>query len=385
MTKLNLTDQVSIFPDLTVENMPAKFRWNTLFISLAALIIIYGVFGAIYKVFPYQKPTSDFFIYYKAAQALVSGIDLYPAAHGSYAYGSPSFRLLAVATGAPSYSSAFLIWLGINLTLLAVILVAGIRALSSAFQLTLGFWQALGICSLAIILSYDPIRENLLQGQCDAVTLAGIALGLLWLERRPSLGGMIVGMTVLIKYQSLVFLPLLLLRGRWRVAIAMIAGVITASLLPAIVVGWKRNLEYLGTAVGYFMHPPDSSTAFPHLAHMPDITWSRNISITNGLMRSFSDQGLSGNDAWVMVMTIAFLTFLLMWWMFQHFSIPLLWRSRRALRSPQKESAIFHLECAALLICLLAFSPQSTARHHFLILNAKLLASMMLLFPHSKF
>ena len=355
-----------------------------MFISLAALIIVYGVLGAIYKIFPYQKPPSDFFIYYQAAQAVASGTDIFQALHNAYAY-PPLFACLLWPLGHHTYAFAFLIWLVINLTLLAVILVAGIRALSSAFQLTLGFWQALGICSLAIILSYDQIRENLVMGQCDAVTLAGIALGLLWIERRPSLAGMILGITVLIKYQSLCFLPLLLLRGRWRVAIAMTAGVIAASLLPAILLGWKRNFEYLSTAVRFLMHPPGPSPFFPHANHMHDITWYRNVSITNGLMRSFRDHGLSVNDTWLMIITIAFLTFLLLWWMFQHFSIPLLWRSPKTLGSPQKESAIFQLECAALLIGLLAFSPQSTERHQFLLLNVKLLASMMLLFPTLNF
>ncbi len=377
MTKLNLAGGASTLPVLTVDNISAKFRWNYLFISLATLIMAYCVAGAVHKVFPFPKDHSDFWVAYEAARAIASGADLYQSV-SRYIY-PPLFACLLSPLAHFTYESALLIWLGINMTLLAVTLAAGIRALSSAFQLTLNLRQALGICSLAIILSYDPIRQNLLQGECDAVTLAGIALGLLWIDRRPSLAGVVLGMTVLIKYQSLFFLPFLLLRGRWRAAIAMMTGVIAASLLPAIVVGWKRNLEYLDLALRGLMHLGSSSS------HVPGITWGRNISITNGLMRSFRDQGLSGNEALIMVMTIVLLTFLFLWWMFQHFNIPLLWRSRRTLESPQKESAIFHLECAALLICLLAFSPQSTMRHQFLLLNVKLLASMMLLFPTPNF
>ncbi len=380
MSKLNLTGDVSTLPVLTVDNISAKFRWNYLFISLATLIMVYCVIGAVHKVFPYPQDHSDFWVAYEAASAVASGADLYQSVY-RYIY-PPLFACLLSPLAHLTYESAFLIWLGINLTLLAVILVAGIRALSSAFQFTPLFRQALGICSLAIILSYDPIRQNLLQGECDAVTLAGIALGLLWIDRRPSLAGVVLGMTVLIKYQSIFFLPFLLLRGRWRAAIAMIAGFIAASLLPAIVVGWKRNLEYLDFALRGLMHLGSSSS---HAAHVPDITWHRNISITNGLMRSFRDHGLSGNEALIMVMTIVFLTFLLLWWMFQHFNIPLLWRSQRTLGSPQKESSIFQLECAALLIGLLAFSPQSTGRHQFILLTVKLLASMMLLFPTPNF
>ena len=291
MTELNLADDGSTLPVLTADNIPAKFRWDILFVSFAAVIIIYCIIGAILKVVPpYPKNHSDFWVAYQAAQAVASGTDLYQSVYG-YIY-PPLFACLLSPLAHLTYNSVFLIWLGINLTLLAVTLVAGVRALSSAFQLTLGFWQALTICSLAIILSYDPIRENLLQGECDTMTLAGIALGLLWLDRRPSLAGLVLGVTVLIKYQSLFFLPFLLLRGRWRVAIAMVAGVIAASLLPAILVGWKRNLEYLDIAIRGMMHfrslafPPGSPCAGHPLASQHfDHQWPDALFSGSGLIR----------------------------------------------------------------------------------------------------
>ena len=246
-------------------------------------------------------------------------------------------------------------------------------------SIKLSLAESLAICSLAILLSYNQVRAVIRSGECDAVSLAGIAFGLYWLQRRPSLAGALLGITVLIKYQSICFLPLLLLRGRWRAALAMIAGIITASLLPALWVGWERNLEYLDMAFhGLTM---TDTTLLSHAIRLPPLDWWMNTSITNGLVRAFQDHGLPVSDALITASIIAFLAFLFLWWIFRHYGIPLLWRTPETLQNPQKESAIFYLECAALLTGMLAFSPQLLNRHLFILLNVQLLIGMMLLLP----
>ena len=171
------------------------------------------------------------------------------------------------------------------------------------------------------------------------MSLAGIALGLYWLKRRPSLAGVLLGITVLIKYQSICFLPLLLVRGRWRAALAMIAGIIATSLLPALWVGWERNLDYLAMAFHGLMMT--DTTLLTHAIKLPPLDWGMKTSITNGLVRAFQDHGLPVSDALIMAATIAFLVFLFLWWIFQLTEFHCFGVRLRHCKTPKKSPLFF--------------------------------------------
>jgi hypothetical protein len=365
---------------LTAESISAKFRWNILFTVLASFILIYSCLGSLQKLLLHRTiyhAYFDFGVLYQAARAVGSGANLYQSA-SHYIY-PPLLACVLEPLSRLNWFPASLIWLGITIALIVIILVVGFRTLSSAFKLNCHLADSLAICSLALLLSYNQVRSVIRSGECDAVSLAGIAVGLYWLRRRPSLAGALLGMTVLIKYQSICFLPLLLLRGRWRAALAMIAGIIAAALLPALWVGWERNLEYLTMAFHGLMMT--ETTLLSPAIRLPPLDWWMNISITNGLVRAFQGHDLPVSDALIMASTIAFLTFLFLWWIFQSYGVPLLWRTPATLQNPKKESAIFYLECAALLTAMLAFSPQLLNRHLFILLNVQLLAGLLLLLP----
>ena len=380
MTQLNLAGDVSTLPPLPAENISAKYRWHILFTVLAAFVLVYSCLGSLQKLLLHRTifhAYFDFGVLYQAARAVASGANLYQSA-SHYIY-PPLLAFMLAPLSQLNWFPAALIWMGMTVALVVIILVAGFRTLSSSFQLNCKLADSLAICSLAILLSYNQVRSVIRSGECDAISLAGIALGLYWLKRRPSLAGALLGITVLIKYQSICFLPLLLVRGRWRAALAMIAGILAASLLPALWVGWERNLDYLNMAF-HGMTITDSAL-LSHAIRLPPLSWAMNTSITNGLVRAFQGHGLPVSDALIMAATIAFLAFLFLWWIFQHYGIPLLWRTPETLQNPQKESAIFYLECAALLTGMLAFSPQLLNRHLFVLLNVQLFMGMMLLLP----
>ncbi len=376
MTKLNLADMFTPFAP-TAENSSAKFRWHILFTLSGALVLIYCCLGFFIRLFLHGTFPQDFGVLYQASRAVASGAQLYQSV-SAYIY-PPLLACVLTPLSQLNLLPASLIWLGINIALIPIILLIGFRTLSSSFQLNCHLAQSLAICSLAILLSYNQVREVILSGECDALSLAGIAFGIYWLQRRPTLAGALLGITVLIKYQSLCFLPLLLVRGRWRAALAMIAGIIAASLLPALWVGWELNLEYLNMALRGMT--TSHHNLISHAVRVPPLNSWMNLSITNGLVRAFQDHGLPLSDALIMAANIAFLAFLFLWWIFQRYGIPLLWRSPETLQNPQKESAIFYLECTALLTGMLAFSPQLLNRHLFVLLNVQLLTGLMLLLP----
>ena len=327
---------------------------NFLLVSLATVLILCSVYSDVFRLsFPtrHNPHSYDFYQSYLAARALMTGTDLYASGSGMYIY-PPFYAFFFTSLAWSSEKIAHLTWLGVNVSLLILILFLGFRILASGFQLRVNRWQAAGACALAVLLSENQIFIELAQGQSDLLVLAGFVLALYWLERKPFLAGASLGITALIKYQGLIFLPFLLFRARWRVVIGLLTGGVTAALVPAIMIGWNRNLDYLKIALRGIAHIAPVNDA----ARVPKITWIGNVSITSGLARIFRDLGWQETDAFIVVTVLAIFIFFLLRGMFQK-------HAPRTLGNPQQEKAIVILEWCALIICLLTFSPQSTLRH----------------------
>ena len=166
------------------------------------------------------NPKNDFVIFYQAAQALKWGNDPYLASKGWYIY-PPFLAFILIPLTHFSEKYACLIWQGLNVCLLIGNFILGFRVLASAFQLKFNRWQALGACSLALLFCYHEVWWEFRWGQIDLYCLAGITLGLLWINSKPYRAGIFLGITAIIKYQSVIFLPLLLFRARWRMVIGI--------------------------------------------------------------------------------------------------------------------------------------------------------------------
>ena len=361
-----------------------KQHGNFLLVFLATVLILCSVYSDVFRLFfptRHNPHSYDFYQSYLAARALIMGTDLYSSGSGMYIY-PPFYAFFFTSLAWSSEKVAHLTWLGLNVSLLLLILFLGFRVLASGFQLHVNRWQAAGACALAVLLSENQIFIELAQGQSDLLVLAGFVLALYWLERKPFLAGVSLGITTLIKYQGLVFLPFLLFRARWRVILGLVTGGVAAAFIPAIMIGWSRNLDYLKIALRGIVNIAGSNfLPVDYAARVPKITWMGNVSITSGLTRIFRDLGWQKTDAFILVMILAILTFFLLRRMFQKHNIAFIWRTPRTLGNPQQEKAIMILEWCALLICLLIFSPQSTLRHTILLLNVNLLTAVMLLFP----
>ena len=198
---------------------------------------------------------NDFVIFYQAAQALRWGNDPYLASKGWYVY--PPF-LAFILTPLTHFSEKYacLIWQSLNVCLLIGNFILGFRVLASAFQLKFNRWQALGACSLALLLCHQEIWQEFKWAQDDFYLLVGVALGLFWMDSKPYRAGACLGIAAIIKYQSIFFLPFLLFRARWRMVIGMTMGIVAGALLPALNVGWHHNLEYLAIALKGIVNMP---------------------------------------------------------------------------------------------------------------------------------
>lgn len=355
-----------------VSGLPLPRKWSILLVLAASFIILTALHDDLFQLH------GDFQVAFQAAQRLLSGANLYE--HG-YLY--PPLYAFCLTLLVPC-SEPVARWIVLSASALALILAAvlAFRAWANNFKITCGTWEAAGACAIAILLTQDQIYHVFREGQNDLFILLGFSLAFYWLDRRPLTAGAILGIIVDIKYQALFLLPLLLFRARWRLMIGLLAGILIGAFLPALLIGWSRNLTYLQTILHGLLiiinpSPPAQS---PLPAAAPPLLWIGNITITSGIARIFNGQGWAIQSAIDCIGILVMLIFLFLWKNFHKRGIAFIWRTPM-LTNSEKDTALVGLEWNILLLCMLVFSPDATRRHLMLLFSFNLFAVMMLLFP----
>jgi hypothetical protein len=332
---------------------------------------------------------NDFLCAYDAANALIAGANPYlacPPPPHTYFFYPPFYAFFLAPLTHFSFVNATIIWTIANVFFLGISLFLFFRLLVSSFQLSVNRWQAWGCCSLAMLLTYNPILWVFRYGQCDLLVVAAFALSLFSLKRTPSLAGFILGIIACIKYQSIIFLPWLILRGQWRGVAGFLMGIIFAIWLPALFLGWHTNLEYLKIALSALFHMDlVSHLNISDITYYPPTSWSANVSITSGLIRIFMDNHSPIKEGVYVIALIASFLFLLIRYAFRRNNIDFIWRNSPKQTDSKKEMAISQTEWFILIILLLMFSPQCIKRHFTLLLGVNLFVAMMFIFPISSF
>jgi hypothetical protein len=346
---------------------------------LAVGLFLYSIRAVLVRVS--KGARSDFFHFYEGARAIRGGSDLYASGDGGYIY-PPFFAFLLEPLAGLSLQQATVVWLAVNVTLILLVLLLGFRALARGFQLHCTRWQAIGVCSLAALMTSEQIRWELILGQSDTLILAGFVLGLFGLQHRPLGAGAALGAVANIKYQAVAVLPYLLLRGRWLAAAGLGIGFAACAIVPAAVVGWDRNLDYLRVAFGGMLELVGFESG--RSAAVPELLWERSVTITSGLARICVAAGLPQSYAFPLAGLVAAAAGAAIWAMFRASGVPFMFRRPAALGSETSEVGIVCIEWTALLVGLLVFSPQGTKRHLFLLLLAHLLAAMLLWLPRPR-
>jgi glycosyl transferase family 87 len=353
-----------------------KMQKNGCYILLliAALLVIFTAIPS-----SEVQIRKDFHHSYVAAHALVSGAPLYEGDHRVYIYPPLYAFLLTPITHFPE-SVAHGIWIGVSVLLLAIVSVLGLRILQFGFQIKCTPWQAIGACSLTVLLMHTQMLYEFREGQNDILILLGFTLALYWLQRRPRIAGIALGLITDIKYQALVMLPFFLFRARFRTIVGLLLGILAGAFIPAMMIGWRLNLTYLQTALhGFANMAAPAPSANLAVSHMPSILWESNCSITSALARLFYHHGWSIQSALICALILAVLVFFLIRHSFQKNGIPFIWR--RPFANPQQETALMTLEWQAVLVCMLVFSPECIRRHLILAYHLNLLAVLLFFFP----
>lgn len=314
----------------------------------------------------------DFNNFYAAALAMRSGHDIYTTGDEGYLYPPLFAFVLQPLTALPEAGAAFVWLLTCALLTLAALLVTaneavwriGGRANSAA---------TLVVAATASLLLADKVRSELLLMQTDAVLLLAFALGLRWFERRPYAAGLVLGIAANIKYLPLLLLPYLLARRRWKTSAAMIASFAVGLYVPALTVGWRRASEYAAKALGGLGSMSGLRPRSETDPRIYSITWDRSASLTSTVVRALGNDGLTVAALGV-VAALAGGCLLLAWWMYR--------QRGRDLFAPLPPTGarrpLIALEWAAVIVAVLVFSPQITARHLLLSLPLVTLAVALL-------
>jgi hypothetical protein len=317
----------------------------------------------------------DFHCFYDGALAARLGHDLYSAGGGGYIYPPLLAWALQPLTLLPRTSAAALWILGMGAL---IPLTAWLASAEFARRLRLSI-PTLGIAAaagLAVLLVADKLRRELVEGNCNLLIILAGVLALRWLTRRPWLAGAAIGLAINIKYLPLVFLPYLLLRGRFKAFAGAVLGAICFALLPAVTFGWQTNLGYLRSALGGLGNmggPGHSQAAIKPLA------WDKSLSIPSAMARWAEHSGIPGT---VLAGTavVALIALAIAWAIYRFRGVPmLLGRWGPAEDSPGR-AGIVGVEWAMLSAGVLAFSPQTPARHLNIAIILCALAAVLVLY-----
>jgi Glycosyltransferase family 87 len=354
-----------------------KKGWYVFYLTVAVGGFLYAFIVACKKLWK----ATDFNCTYSVATAINMGHNIFHACAG-YVY-PPFFAFLFSLLAMVPYIVSKAIWLIITVFFLFVSLIFGFKFLIFAFQLKFDRWQAIGACSLALIFTGQSIYMEFKEGQSDILSLAAITFSLYFLKAMPFFSGLLLGVSAGIKYQTIIFLPLLLLRARWRAALGFVSGFALTVFLPALKIGWNTNFEYWHSALRGIKEISSSSTLpASYAVHMPSILWKPNIGLTNGVIRIFLDQGWSMSAAIQLVSAIAIILFLIVWWSFRQYNIPFLWRNYKYLDAKQ-ETIITIIEFSLVIMGLLTFSPEVIRRHLLILVPVNLLAAILVIHKNS--
>lgn len=191
-----------------------------------------------------------------------------------------------------------------------------------------------------ILMSLRFLLSVVQRVQSDCLVLILLSLFALALfHKREWLSGVALASAVMVKLTPLIFLPYLMLRKRWKAALATLAGILFYLWLPALYLGWDKNIEFL------------KSWLAVHKTNPADyLFWYKNQSLLSCLSRFLSGNTKVGflhlSQAGVNIiflLTAAALFFLVF------FCI----RNSKRLNSP----LLYLVDISLISICMVLFSP----------------------------
>ncbi len=364
-------------------------RWVAVSLWAAcALVLIVIAAMTVGRVSRRPEPrTGDFLYYFDAATAVRIGEN--PYTYASATFPNPPLAAVVLSWLVPlGLRGAAYAWLPINLGLLAVSAWLSGKIVVKRLAMEDGGGErerAAGgpllpaVVLGGLLLTIDQCRWTIVRGNVDTLLLLPTVAGLWWLDRRPAICGTALGFAANIKYLTLAMLPYLALRARWRAAAALAASTVGFALLPALVVGWERNLQLLRWALVGIARLSGVDVAEEGMANAGTIEErTRGISISAALGRLGHQMGLGPVGTVGLVAAAAGATGLIAWWIYARAGVPLFW-GRWGKEPEARRPGVVLLEWCGVITAMLAFSPHTEVRHTVLLLPVHAATAALLL------
>ena len=340
---------------------------------LSGILVVVVVVAATMAAISYIRGNeSDFIHFYQAALAIRDGEDIYASFEGGYVY-PPLFAVMLTPLSLLPMGWAGAVWAILN----GAMIIAAARLCAREMVEALRFPDVNALVPTAalvgLLIVFDKGRSSLSGGQTDALVLLMVIAALRCAGRWPMVCGLAIAMAMLVKFQALIFVPYLFVRGRWREGIATIFCTVVLSLSTALVFGWERNLEYLNTSLNVLREvvtaDGGAATATPNI-----LTWDRSVSIPSAIAR------VVGQDhvPLVMGLTLALASMVagVVALMYRARGVPVL-AAHGDLRESHGRTRLA-IEWAGLCVAVVVFSPQTEARHMLLTLPMTTIAGVMM-------
>jgi hypothetical protein len=241
--------------------------------------------------------------------------------------------------------------------------------------------SVLAVAALASLLSENELRAVMTMLETDSLMLLLFTLALFWLDRRPTLSGLALAFAFNIKYLSIVALPYLILRRRWKAASATVVGCAFFALLPALQLGWHEDLRCLRVSMGGLLRWVGVAPETSHSITVHNIADGLSVSITSALARVLGARGFTNPQIMAAAAGVGIAALLIVAMLYAACGFAL-WKFPPANKQrSQPFKGLIAMEWAGLVTVALAFSPNTNARHLVLAALVNVTGAALLLLP----
>lgn len=352
------------------------------------LVLMIGFFSVVtYQAadrFLEAPMSGDFKHFYYAAYGVAHDQNIYTSGypftgHHWYAY-MPLFAIVLTPLVGLGLGGGGAAWSVINAMLIGACVFIAVRESIKRMGMKVNANLLVGVSFLVVLVFMDKIRGELRLGQSDAFVMIWMMLGLMWIGKRPILGGFMLGGSVNVKLQGLVFLPYLIARGRVKNLVGFVLGTVFFAMIGSLIWGFDQNMQYMSTMFGWVGDLIGiENTGAAVESELYPLEWGRSLTIPSVLARAQIHWGLSESVIKIGTLVMILAVVATGWWMYLKRGIPLLKsRSGKKDDSTARGRGLIGLEWSGLIVGMLIFSPQSTVRHFFLAIIVVALGSAIL-------
>jgi|GEM_PF-4865247 len=216
--------------------------------TIAGLLIFAAVVGVTVAIKKALTRELDLYVILNASRQMLAGADIYatPAANGAYYLYLPSLAFAFIPLALLPQSFAGVLWTLVCIALIAWSLHETIKLIAGDLYTEISPFERWTIHLVPVILCGDAISSEIGNAQVNCLILAAAIFALRLAKcSHDRAAGMLLGFATIAKIFAAPLLFYEILNKRVRLIAAALIGAVAALLLPALLIGWQRNLEYL--------------------------------------------------------------------------------------------------------------------------------------------